>query len=380
MTVPDWTKPTERRWVFDFQLIPPNKLNDRWGSLEKVDVSSVSITEGYYTDTRIQSKMTYYDVLSADRRQAYIRIVAKDTTTGYTENLGTFIPTSDDVTMEDGVQKTTVNLESILYGISMQKLQTEWVSKTGVTAYTNLINILINKCAMSYSSGSYTYNFDKHGAYSGKSRDVQIPQSAMCEAGKSILELMYGICNYANLRLDVDGSGRVLWYPYDPPSTRSPIYTITVNSEDSIVLDGVTRSSNYLEMASQVTVHAKNDEEKEYRSTQTATGRLSLAQRGYIVGKYYDLNEMSPFTQDRATQLAKQYLSTSTNENAEWTLTTEYMPIYTGDVLTLEGLKDNYGYGKAQKVFVKNRELDLATMTQKLTLKLASSNDTDTEE
>lgn len=374
----DWMQPTKRKWKFTFQLVPPNKLNDSWGTLDNVDLSSVSITEGYYTDTRIQGKMTYYDTLSIDHRQAYIRIIATDTTTGYSVELGTFIPTSDDVTMEGSVIKTTVNLESILYGVSMQKLQSPWICKTGMSAYTNLLNILINKCNIQLDSDAFRLGFDKRGNYI--TNDFVFSESALKDAGSSVLELMYGICNATANRLDVDGHGRILFYGYTAPSKQNATFTIIANTADSIVLDGVTRSSNYLEMASQVTVHATNDESAEIVSTQNATGRLSQSQRGYIVGKYYDVTSMSPFTQARANQLAKDYLAKATNENMEWTLTTEYIPIYCGDVGYLDGLQDNYGYGSKKKVLVKSRDLDLTTMTQKLTLKLASSNDTDTGE
>lgn len=376
---PDWTKPTERKWTFEFRLIPPNKLNDSYGTLDNVDVSSVSITEGYYTDTRVQGKLTYYG--ENPQRQAYIRIIAKDTSTGYTEELGTFIPSSDDVTMEGGIVKTSLNLESVLYGISQQKLQSTWICKTGMGAYPNLVNILVNKCNMPLQSDGQGWAMaeDRHGNYAPPN-DVLFSNNALCDAGSSILELMYGICNATTNRLDVNGHGKVLFYGYESPANRTAIFTITANSENSIVLDGVSRSSNYLNKTSQVTVHATNDQDQEITSTKTATGRLSLSQRGYIVGKYYDVSNMSPFTQARADTLAKQYLSTATNENMEWTLTTEYMPIYAGDVGYLEGLNDNYDYGTKKKVMVKNREIDLATMTQKLTLKLASSNDTDTGE
>lgn len=362
----DWTALANRRWMFDFRLIPPNRLNDDLGTLENVDISSVSITEGYYTDTRIQGKLTYYG--ENPNRQAYIRIIAKDTSTGYTEELGTFIPTSDDVSMEGGIVKTTLNLESVLYGISMQKLQRTWVCKYNNSAKSHLYAIFQDKC-----------NFTNLEEFViDTTVNMELPENAICNAGSSILELIYGICNAANYRLSVDGHGCVWVKLYVAPSQKEATFTITANSDDSIVLDGVTRSSNYLEMASQVTVHATNGNNQEIISTQNATGRLSVAQRGYVVGKYYDQSSMSPFTQARADQLAKEYLAKATNENMEWTLTTEYMPIVAGDVGYLEGLNDNYSYGTRKKVLVKSRELDLATMTQKLTLKLASSNDTET--
>jgi hypothetical protein len=366
----DWSRPTKRKWKFKFELVPPNKLNDSYGELDNVDISSVSITEGYYTDTRIQGKLTYYG--ENPYRQAYIRIIATDTVSGYSEELGTFIPTSDDVTMEGSIVKTTLNLESVLYGISQQKLQSAWSLTAGGSSYTtHLSQILSKKC-----------NIELHSDFINMTTpNGSIPSQAVTDAGSSVLALVFAICNTAKFRLSVNGHGEVWIHEYTAPSQRDPTFTITANSENSVVLDGVTRSSNYLEMASQVTVHSKqtvDNVEKEISSTQTGTGRLSLAQRGYIVGKYYDLSDMSPFTQARADQLAKQHLSTAQNENIEWTLTTEYMPIYTGDVGYLEGLNDNYNYGAKKKVFVKSRDIDLATMTQKLTLKLASSNDTDT--
>lgn len=367
MSNEDWLHPTKRKWAFTFQLVPPNKLNDSWGTLDKVDISSVSITEGYYTDTRIQGKMTYYDTLSADHRQAYIRIIATDTSTGVSEELGTFIPTSDDVTMEGSVIKTSVNLESILYGISMQKLPKL------LYYYSDRPIKVLYELLLRYCNFVYGENFNYAEDLSDDRLDLI---QATVDAGTSMLEVLYKVCNTNSLRLAVDGHGCVWVNRYTVPKDKPATFTITTNSSDSIVLDGITRSSNYLEMASQVTVHATSGD-SEITSTQTATGRLSQANRGYIVGKYYDTSSLSSFTQAQADTLAKSYLSKATNENMEWTLTTEYMPIYCGDVGTLTGLKDNFHYGTSKKVLVKSRDLDLATMTQKLTLKLASSNDTD---
>lgn len=380
-----WLEPNNQKWAFAFQLVAPNNLDDVLGTLEDVDISSVSITESYYTDTRIQAKLDFYG--DNTQRQAWIRIVAIETDTGYTKVLGTFIPTSDDVTLEGGVKKTTLNLESALYGVAQQVLNKPWVCYKGSIVYTNLSNVLKNKCNMValnemvslMGETAYDDTYPEYDTLVTESTSSIFSSDYTCDAGSNVLELLYAICNTGGLRMGVSGKGRVFWSKYTAPSSRTSSFDIEVNATDSITLDSVSRSSNYLSMVSQATVHSKNDEEKEIVSTATATGRLASSNRGYIVGKYYDITDMSPFTQARADQLAKEYLARNTNENVEWTLSTHYLPIHAGEVGMLSGLTQDKNYSQSQKVMVKNKELDLLTMTQKLTLKLASSNDEETE-
>ena len=383
MATPDWKHPAEQKWTFKFLRIPPNKLNDVRGEITDVDISSVTITEGYYTDTRTQAKLTYYGY-NPYSRQDWVRIIATETNTGYTEELGTFIPSNDDVTIENGVRKTTLTLESVLYGISQQKLQRPWATTAGNHAWYVYSNIIVDYCGIDLSSWSYGDTYDKHGNYN-PINDVDLPYSAICEQGSSLLELLYGVANATNNRLDVDGHGRPCMNKYIAPANRSPTFTIGVFDDDSVTLNGFSRTSNYLELPSQVTIHAtKTDNSNNTQTidaTATAGGRLSQSERGYIVGKYKELTEMSPFTQAQANKLAQEWLARVVNERVEWDLTTLYMPIYTGDVGILQGLTaDEYEYGTAQKVFVKNREITLSNMTQKLTLKSCKSNDIENEE
>lgn len=375
MAITDWEKPQNRRWQYEFQLLPHANVfsiltGSSYTTLDDVDISSVSISESYYTDTRIQAKLSYLGRRAT--REGFVRIIIKDANSDYVETLGTFIPTSDDVTFENGVEKTTLNLESMLYGLSTQILSEPWVSKTGDYAYTNIVNAL---AVCGIGSDGLDMNYNKHGEYV-EPHDVRFSKSAICDVGKSYLELIYGICNASSNRLDVNGEGVILINGYTAPANRNTTFTISINTPDSVVHDGYTRSSNYLELPNECTVYVKDGEN-------TITGRArstGYALKGYIITKYKTLTEMSPWTQAKANELARQGLQSASKETAEWQLTMEYQPIYTGDVGYLEGLSDSDYYGKKVKVLVKNRDIDLGSMTQKLTLKRATTNDSEDEE
>lgn len=371
--------PLNQKWKFDFILVPPNKLTDTYGSLKKVDISSVTVTESYYSDTRTQAKLTYYGTFYP--RLAWVKIVATETISGYAKTLGVFIPTKDNVTTENGVEKTTLELESILYGLSLQIFDKPYVCTKGTRVQDALNDIFYNKGMIKpYSMYSHLMDdYDEFGEFEiTNGNSVWFKDNYTIDAGTSILSGLYSIANSYGFRIGVTNTGIPYYTPYVEPIKQNSSFVIKVNASDSVVLSEMSMSSNYLQRVSQVTVHATNDSGDEITSTKQSVGDLSPTNRGYVVGKYYDLNSMSPFTQARADALASSYLTRGEKENVEWTLTTGFMPIHAGQKGKVRGLDDARAllFG----VFVKSKELKLQTMTQDLVLKLASSNDTDTGE
>lgn len=369
--------PSWQNWKFDFLLVQPNNLTNIIGKIDNVDISSVTITESYYTDTRTQARLEYYGEIS--NRQAYVKIVATETNSGYTKTLGVFIPTSDNAIMENGIKKTTLNLESILYGIAQNVFETDWVCEKGSSAQDAMGNILVNKCSITpYNWFMFLLGDDSESDIPplGNAK-TYFPNNYVIDASTSVLQGLFAIANTCDCRIGVTNTGYVYWTPYVAPSDRTLSFTIDVSSSDSITIDGISRSSNYLSMASKIVVRAKEGGTTVCAiAYYSGDSRLSLANRGYYVAKFYDLESVTPFTSERVKQIASEYRSRTGKRNIEWELTTSFMPIHAGDVGTLRGTQDA-PYSSPRKVLVKNKEINLSTMTQKLTLKIATSNDTE---
>ena len=184
----------------------------------------------------------------------------------------------------------------------------------------------------------------------------------------------------ANDRLDVDGHGRVVVAPYVAPASRAPSLAIDLADRRGVAQDGITRTTDWLQMPTVAAVQYRYDaggKQREINASATvaSTAHQSYANRGYVVTDLRQLNEMAPATAQRAQQLAKQFLANDATEHVEWEVTTTYLPVKAGDVVELvvhDGLEDYQG---ARKCLVKTCELELGTMTMKLTLKETASGD-----
>lgn len=361
----DWHK-LGKRWRIIYQMVTPANLDSTMGTLDGVVPSSASITESYYTDTRVQGKLSF--VGDGWIRQSFIRIIAELPEEDYREELGTFLVTSDDATKKKSTWETTLELESMLYALDVQAGKTPWTVKKGAMAIA-AIKSMLKTCHRPY-------------IVLGGAKDYRMGTNTVYDTGGSYLERIYDLMDLSNNRLDVDGHGNVTIEPYVVPSKRSATFTIDLSAADSIAHDGLSRSSNYLDRPTECVVYHKEgsgDDEKEVRGYASNSGRVSFGSRGYIITKVVNLSEMSPNTTGRANTIAKERLKNASGEAIQWTLTTEYMPIHAGDVGYLQGTGDPL-YPSRQKVMIKSRELELEHMTMKLTLKLATNIDTESEE
>lgn len=365
MTEPNWHE-LGKRWKVTYQMVTPASPDSTMGTLEGVIPSSATITESYYTDTRVQAQLSY--IGDGWVRQSFIRIIAQLPDEGYSEELGTFLATSDDASESKGEWKTTLELESMLYALDVQAGKAPWTVKKGSMALAAMKQML-NTCHRPYT-------------VLGGAKDHQMGSNTVYETGGSYLERLYDLCDLCNDRLDVDGHGRVTIEPYIVPSARTASFTIDMGASDGIAIDGISRSSNYLDRPTECVVYHREGsgaDEKETRGYASNAGRVSFGSRGYVITKVVELTDMSPNTTARANAIAAEKLASAAGESIEWQVTTEYMPIHAGDVGWLQNTGDPV-YPNRQKVMVKNREIELEHMTMKLTLKLATGNDTDSEE
>ena len=357
----DWTS-LGKKWRVRFVQVNPTDLDTTMGELADVDITSASISEAYYSDTRVQASIKCLD--SAWTRQAWVRVIAEVPDEGYSEELGTFLVTGDDADESNGTWTTTLSCESALYALDLQAAKRPFVVANGAMA----------KQAMESTLGWCGRDYVDNDA-----PDHMMGGDVVFETGSSILERLYDLADRCDIRLDVDGHGRVTLDRYVLPANRSSSFAIDLKASDSIALDGISRTSNYLEIPTECIVSytsGSGDDATEIQGYAENGGRVAIGERGYVVSKVVSLTEMAPETFERADAIARERLDKASNESAEWTLTTEYMPIRIGAVGTLRNHGDPY-YSGDQKVMVKSRDIDLKDMTMKLTLKLASANDTD---
>lgn len=371
----DWAK-LGKTWRVRYKMVSPSDLNSTLGELEGVVPSTASITESYYGDTRVQAKLSF--VGDGWVRQSFVRIIAELPDEGYKEELGTFLATSDDASTENGEWTTSLDLESMLYALD-QESGVQWTVKEGASAL-HAIERMLKNCGRDY--------IDK------TANDKVLGKNHVYQADKSFLARVYDLCDRSGNRLDVDGHGRVTVEKYVRPRKKTPSFEIDLKAADGMAHDGVSRSSNYLQIPTDCVVYATKNEDytttnakgkkvtkqrtKYVYGTASNGGRVGRGKRGYVITKVVNETDVEDPTASGMHAKAKEYLANASGESEQYELTCEYMPIHAGDVGILRGLDDPY-YPSKQKVLVKERELELEHMTMKLTLKLANDEGDDDE-
>ena len=357
----DWSD-LKHTWELQFLQLAPSNATDVLGELEGVDLSSASITEGYYTDTRVQAKLDYYD--ASRYRQAFIQVRASVPEWGYSTILGTFMPTDDDVSLSGGSVKTSLSLESMLYAMDLQQHSAPWVVYQGASLQDVVDRISINTCRPWRNCSMNGYNYGSTVVYG---------------SGESYLSCLFDACNQSNNRVDVEGDGTFTISPYILPNRRTPVFTLDVTDERGIVSDGITRSSDYLSLPTECSVYYNANSENKtdvIYGYASHGGRFGHGERGYIISKVESVSEAPAGGVAELNEKAQTLLANASTENVEWELTTEYMPVHAGDVGYIRGLtQDIEPYNGQQLVMIKNIELELEHMTMKLTLKSSNSLD-----
>lgn len=367
----DW-KDLTRKDELKFLMVSPTNLGDIYGELDGVDLSGSSLEGAYYSDTRTSGTISV--VGDGWVRGSLIRVIHTVPSFGWERTLGTYIVTDDQASRSNGVWKYRLTLQSMLFGLSTDKLVRPWTISKNAMAL-KAIKDCLNAAAFKYSivSGANDYK-------------LKTPQ--VIESGTSRLSCIYSLCSTTRNRLDVDGNGVVVVSKYVSPASKTPSARIDLSDSRGIAHDDLSRSTDWLQMIDVVGVSFKYSEsvkkngkttsvQKEINASAKVSSSLhnSHANRGYSVTDFRSVSDLSPQTAARAQQLANQYLKEDSPELITWELTTTYLPVWEGDVVELvvhDGLE---AYRGIRKCLVRNVDIDLNTMTMHLTLKETSSGD-----
>lgn len=362
----DWRDQT-RRDVLTFQMVSPTNVEQAYGTLDGVDLSRSSLTAAYYTDTRTSGTLSVVDGNWV--RGSMVRVIHAIPEWGWRRELGTYIVTGDDARREHNAWVTELRLESRLYGLSLDKHPRTWTVAKNARALRAMEGI-IRAAGIQYRKLS--------------PRDTTYKSAKVIDPGTTRLASLYDLSKASSNRLDVDGHGYITIAPYVNPASKVAKWRIDLADERGVAMDGLSRSTDWLQMADVAVVSHKYHSGSGKKSVEreiTGIARVSgsthqaHAKRGYTVTNFQSLSEMKPQTQARANQLAKQALAREQRELVEWELSTMYLPVWEGDVVELvvhDGPKE---YRGTRKCLVKSLDLELEHMTMRLTLKETGSGD-----
>lgn len=337
----DWKDP-KRTDVLHFKMVDPNNLDQIYGDLDLVQLSSTTITYGYYTDTRYSSSIKFLRENNYVENM-WIRIIHEVPADNYTKELGTFIPISPQIDY-NGTITVSYDLQSPLWALTNDFCTSSFtVAKN--TSYLNAFAKACDNC---------------HRPYLFKNANDYKPQKAVVfEAGTSYLNILMDISNATNNRVDVDGHGRITLSPSIDKKTLSPSWELDADDPRSMIIKGSIKMEAGTDERPNRTIVINNSI---VGVADLPDGsEFSAAQRGYIKAKTYSVSTAN--NKSKAESLAKSYLD-GFSKNTEWSMETLYFPAQCGENITfiLEGKKHLCMVQSIDPV-------KLDTMTMSLTLK-----------
>ena len=337
-----------RRDVIRAVLVSPHDLTSTVGELHGLDLSGCSVSEGYYTDTRSQAQVTT-SVRAGESdgyvANAWVRLVHEVPSWGYSEDMGTFLAHTPKRVTGQGATVRTYSLDSALYALSTDPIPWHLTVGAGSSAVDAAATIL-DTCSRPYVAldGTKTHTWGASKVY---------------ERCATALSDLFDVCSTCDLRLSVDGLGRVTLAPYVEPSALTPVCTISTDSGGMVI--GTVSWSGSDAAGRSIVQSGSGDTELVGFANAPVGSPYSSTSRGYMVGIVHQVQ--GDQTQESVDHLAAQNLASDMTPDVEAELTTRWLPLHQGHCVTL------VDQGDAHHMMVKSIDRDLGSMTCKLTLK-----------
>ena len=331
------------------QMVDPHNLETVIGVLEGVDLSSSKVSAGYYTDARTTA--TIMVVGGGWIPGSYLRFVID---VGADERvLGTYRVYDDKAQRVHGTWRYTYDCKSMLYRIAQDCGAGAWTIKNGTTA-------------MKAAAQDLTW---AGAAYSINGNDALINTPVVYESGMNRLSHIMSLCTMADNRVDVDGYGTIVIDKYVEPSSMPPSFTLDLEDTRGIVHSGIGVSSDRYSLENRVVVSYQsnsNGNQTEVVGYADVTGNLSPTASGAVITDYRIVDSLNPPTTAAAYDLAKKYAALQKPAN-EWSIKTQYLPIWEGDVIAL--VVHDGSYTGERRCLVQNIDIALDTLELDLRLK-----------
>lgn len=312
-------------------------------------VTSISLTWGYYTDTRGSASVT---TLGDDGylKHSQLRIIHEIPEWNYVHELFTGYVTDVSKSVSHGTKQTTYTLKSPLYALDADiQAWTFVVGSNGMAI--NAMRSLFERCNRPY-------------LIHPESKDYRFSSTKVYPIGDSHLKTLFDLSNLAGDRVSVDGHGLVTISPYTPPSQLTPQWYIDTDDEETMVLnDSISETSTEFEVPGRVIVtHKDGDNEITAWADSDVSKESSSLKRGYMLSQVQDVTDLSG-GQQQAQALANQYLEDAQASYNEWQVSALYMPIREGDCVEFSL------YGESHHTMVKTLDVSPLNGTMKVTLK-----------
>ena len=333
-------------------LVSPLNVGTVIGTLHNISIADSSITEQYYSDTRIQGKIV--TICKNGESDGYIdnariRMILSIPTRDWSKTLITGFVSGIEESDSDGFTKRTYNVESTIWGLSNHLMHIYVNVKNGDSLKAFLTNLLKNETKFQYNLSN--------------AKDSTFGDTKVYDVGTSLLNIIMEVNEKIN-RVDVDADGRLIFTPYADPKTISASKTIDYEDHLTLTMEEMTKSTNAFDRPGRTIVISRNGQQViSSHYDPPATDESSQQTRGWLMVKtaQYGGKKKEPTIQDlhnEATELWKN----SQDKGIEYDVKTYFADYHAGEVINLIPRKRS-----SKKCLISSVDTSFGDFTQKLT-------------
>lgn len=359
-----WDK-TGYSYDIDVLLVHQTDVNDVLGSLSGVQKSGMSVKESYYSDSRVQAKVsTLVEQGESDGyiENARIRLILSVPSKSWSRELITGYVSDIDVSVQNGYTKRSYTIEGTMWGLLDHKMNIPVTISKGAWLVSVWSDLMKKQTRMQYStSESQDYNFSNTIVY---------------EPGTPLSTLLFEISSGYN-RMEVDGHGVVTLKAYVAPSKKTPERFISYDDPNGLLVSSISSVDSFYEIPGRSVVTATVSDESG-KSQKVIVGYYdapsghptSIDSRGWLKGRTdsYNGSSETPSVSELNAQ-AKKIWESEQNNGVEWSASSMFADYRAGEVINLVVPDPKNGTEEIKKVLISTVSTNLESMVQELTMK-----------
>lgn len=347
MEIPEKWKDVTHTPDLTVQMIDPHNINISRGILD--GVTKVTITDGYYSDTKISGSLETVDDNYIPG--SWLRVLIDD------EPAATFAVQKVSIKQApENAKEKTYDLQSVLWMLDEDITGNIYTISANTKCSSVLKNIVKTVCGKSLELMA---GFN----------DGMFNQAVSFERTEAFRNILASICSSTGNELTCSPKGAVAVQRYNAPAQKEISWTIDADDPNGIVLDPGYEDSEETGSAYNRTIviatstAGENEQTIMAYSNAPATSSISDNVRGYTRAQVHQISDMNPFNYDRAMQLVNTYAPSDRSQGVQRDATCMYWPVKGGEVI--KWVQNN----ESTKYLVQTVEHDFEAWTSKLTLK-----------
>lgn len=355
----------------DVTVVHQTNVDNTIGFLSGVQLSNLSTSENYNSDSRMSAKVT--TIVPEGESDGYVdngrlRIILTIPKLDFTEEYVTGYVSDISESTSHGYTTRKYSIEGTIWGLLNHKIDAPVTIGKGAKMLDVFTSLLSKQTKMQY---------DIEGA-----QDHTFGSTVIYEAGTNMSTLLFETTEGYN-RMNSDGHGRITLRKYVAPSKRTPERILDYNSVRGLAIAPAEKSSTKWDSPGRAIVTATvsvTDSTNNSTSQEVIVGSYdapasdptSIETRGWLLARSdnYSGNSEKPSKSELDAAAKKNWESAQNAENS-WECSTVFADYHAGDILTFILPSGNNVDEplKSYKVLVTSVTTQFDTMIQELTLK-----------